>query len=340
MTPINPIVHALTQAMSLAGMFQRMNLEREVIERQKHRDERNDQLQDLQTQLALATNPALEPLAQGQTTREASVQLDPNVAGYAGTPAATGALPVDPKETVEYGGKRYAVRGRQELRNEGFAAKLKEAQALNDITAQTDLQKIMLQQRGQVAIAEINNEGATERTDKTIKGNKEIAGFREEGDTKRTGMREEGETKRAKMRESGANARNDADNATSRANAQLIHGDKSDPNSASKKAARVELQKLEAEEYGDSGKKQGLHASMLNIGETLKSGKTKDKDGSERPITGQERTALQNKLTILKTRRDQIMRRKRELGFSSEDDTTPKGGTWEDFKKNKLGGKA
>jgi hypothetical protein len=82
---------------------------------------------------------------------------------------------------------------------------------------------------------------------------------------------------------------------------------------------RAELQNLEREEYGNAtGSNLGIHTRISGIETMLNTGKQRDREGKEVDLTDYEKKKLQSQLTILKTRREQILKRKKELGFSSD----------------------
>ena len=94
------------------------------------RQERIDKLTELQVRLNLAKDPALQEVPEGAGTRRADAYIHPDMRRHMGG-AASYPLDVPVEAPIEYGGKRYAVRGREER----FGEKMKEAEAMAQLEA-------------------------------------------------------------------------------------------------------------------------------------------------------------------------------------------------------------
>jgi hypothetical protein len=94
--------------------------------RQYAHQQKQDQLQDINTRLALGTNPALVEVPPGEDTRSVQLPLDPSMQRFfGGIPALSMNMPLG--KTIEYGDRTYAIRSADELEND----RLRELAATN-----------------------------------------------------------------------------------------------------------------------------------------------------------------------------------------------------------------
>jgi len=140
----NPVLSGMMQAYELAdrvrtramqeAQFKRLQkqdvIQQKQFDAQQKRQQEQDTLNEFKTRLALATNPEIAEVAPGQETRTIQMPIADSMRKYfGGAQAQPLDVPID--APLEYQGKRYAVRGPEEL----MSRRLKEAEALNNVAA-------------------------------------------------------------------------------------------------------------------------------------------------------------------------------------------------------------
>lgn len=351
METFNPVVSGLVHAMSLASMFQRMSLEREQIERQKHKDKREEQLQDFSLKDRLLNEGAKTVSPDGRYTH--NIETQNPAAGATGStmPVTPGALPDfldQPGSTatsvpVDKGRVMTAPDGTKFYRptddekfEEAFPRHMKQMKAETDVKAQAIISESIAKLHEQLANIGYTQDRIDHRTlqqdmftagqnDANRRNQLVIATGNNQTSTDNN-IRTNATSRINNANTNGTSRANNADtNATSTANnirTNQTHAANTDKLTAGRpqrtdEKSRAELQKIEREEYGTSSQ-PGIHAQLENIGIMLRSGKEKDRNGDEVNLTADARAKLDAKAKLLTTRRDQLLKRKRELGYSTD----------------------
>lgn len=309
----NPVVRGLLTAFQLKQMMHQQSLQREELERRKARDQRDDELtqrqietQDLQTRLALSTNPALEAVEPGQASRTVSVGIPEDLQQVLTGSKFQMAVPVE--NPVQHGGQAYAVRGREEL----FQDRMRELQALTSIKDHSAIGQIAARHASALELEGIRQGGSNARTLTSI------ASRESEGEANRGNQAAIAEANRKSgERRAAAGAAATREAAKIRSNAAKTVDVRKEQN-----ARELQISEVTAEHE--------RLAQVLREGGTYEdNGKTinlepEEKDG--RAQISRERQALETKMKGLR-------RKLRLLRGQSEEADIAGGGTWDEYKK-------
>lgn len=118
----DPLVRGLLAGMQFTQAFrnarrqqEELAMRKQVLEESRAQRQRQNELQDLQTRLALATNPALEQVTGG--SRKVTASVPPEMQSPVGL-GSTVSMEAPVENPITYQGQSYAVRGPQERLNE------------------------------------------------------------------------------------------------------------------------------------------------------------------------------------------------------------------------------
>ncbi len=139
----NPVLNGIMTAYGLAERIRGAAMDQQRLEFEKAREkrmaeeaqqlaqqrQRQSAMEDLRMRLALATDPTLAEVGAGDVRTIEAQLSDPELARKFGAPSVSIGVPTE--GAIEYGGKRYAVRGRGELLNEQLGEKRILSQAEN-----------------------------------------------------------------------------------------------------------------------------------------------------------------------------------------------------------------
>lgn len=334
METFNPVVSGLVNAMSLASMFQRMSLEKEQIERQKHKDKREEQLQDFSLKNKLLNEGAKTVSPDGRYSQNIDLpQLAPgDPAVPQGPTSMATSVPVDPGRTMTApDGTKFYIPTRQEQFEDAFPMKMRELQATTDVKTQAAIAESIAKLQGQMAV----NDHTQDRIDRrTFDQDMRKAGENQKNrDNQRaiTDANNKTRTNIVQFEQGQMNNRSAATNATSRANnadTNATHSKNTDKMMSGGAESRRREVNGRDEKITDLENEYRQLSGMLRNGGTFKDGnKTVDlevkKDGSmsaERKVLEQKVLGIRRKLKLLRGQNDQA-----EAAGGG-------GGTWESYK--------
>lgn len=161
---VNPVIEGLVTAMQIKHAMQQASLQREDLARRKARDQREDQLTDFNSQIALMDKGA-KPLAPGQQTYAQNMTV-PDVqpwmnpaAPIANTSMQTQA-PVDQSRVVQQpgSGKQFYIPTPDEQFADQFGRHMTQLEAETNVKAQAEIAKLQSQFGMQVGIHRMDND--------------------------------------------------------------------------------------------------------------------------------------------------------------------------------------